>query len=719
MDNAYLRGLFRFGEWESPHSWDSEEALGPTDWKLEEEEAMATAPTSPSQSVPQQQPVSSAAAGGTQAAVPKRAAPVLDPMSRITDSMDTVAASMKLLTLELGNTQAELRSLANSHETLAATVQQHEAAIQAKGIMIQAADTQPVGDPTAWQFSASAHSGSSAVTGQQVQEIVTEALQTKVAPALGFIMKKTEERFGKNEEMLRAHEAQLRSLNLRVAWTEKESYYAQIEVAKRQLAVRGVPKEMSDKDLILTVEQACITAKVDPTMVDLSIPKVQNEKGEIERGPVQFVSFLTAGARRDFMAYNKENDKEGTKLKPWTWVQIERSREEEVTDEEDPSGRAKKKSTLKWNENHPQENPNLRAKIKCTPGITQFERRLSAPMHGLMHAYRECFPRYKTETLAPKWKTLILTDQRGAWLGQLEYTRTVRPFATTGGSTADWKCDIQLPEEHYEKLMLAWKGYWYTQLRSQVQYTDAESQAIKNLAEDTAEDYRTAQRISKLVQRQIPQWSDGAEEGIKEWVVRFKWEYPWDVTFTAIAPGDPKRQHFEEPLTVTELMESMAADKVDMEVEEGTTLETLATGGSAGAKRKKYTEEEVLKIEVTDAEFQEWTKNTPFRIGEGGEEGAEWGGKWYTKAQWREHYTKHKQKKARAETEAIPQADPMSTAASSASGAAAEAAQNSHRGEGALPRTSRERGSPYAKNSPPLPPAGRLGSGLQRGSQNE
>ena len=43
--------------------------------------------------------------------------------------------------------------------------------------------------------------------------------------------------------------------------------------------------------------------------------------------------------------------------------------------------------------------------------------------------------------------------------------------------------------------MNAWKDYWYTQLRAQVQYTDAESQAIKNLAEDTADDYRAATKF--------------------------------------------------------------------------------------------------------------------------------------------------------------------------------------------------------------------------------
>ncbi len=126
----------------------------------------------------------------------------------------------------------------------------------------------------------------------------------------------------------------------------------------------------------------------------------------------------------------------------------------------------------------------------------------------------------------------------------------------------------------------------------------------------------------------------------------------------------------------------------------------------------------MLKIEITEEEFREWTKNTTFRIGDGGVEGAEWGGKWYTTDQWREHFTKYKQKKARAETVEIPKADPASTAASSNAGAAAGASQETHRGVGSLPRLSREREGPYARASPSRPPAGSLGTGLRK-SQEE
>ena len=81
-----------------------------------------------------------------------------------------------------------------------------------------------------------------------MEEIVTEALQRKVAPALGFLMKRTEEKFTEQAAQIAEHDRQLRSLNLNVAWNEKESYYGQIEVAKRQVAIRGTPKEMADRD---------------------------------------------------------------------------------------------------------------------------------------------------------------------------------------------------------------------------------------------------------------------------------------------------------------------------------------------------------------------------------------------------------------------------------------------------------------------------------------
>ena len=72
--------------------------------------------------------------------------------------------------------------------------------------------------------------------------------------------------------------------------------------------------------------------------------------------------------------------------------------------------------------------------------------------------------------------------------------------------------------------MEAWKKVGYAQPKAQEEYTDAESKALEAIAESTATDYKSAQKVSKLMQRNIPSWSTGAEEGMKEWVVRLKWE---------------------------------------------------------------------------------------------------------------------------------------------------------------------------------------------------
>ena len=61
------------------------------------------------------------------------------------------------------------------------------------------------------------------------------------------------------------------------------------------------------------------------------------------------------------------------------------------------------------------------------------------------------------------------------------------------------------------------------------------------------------------------------EDGKEQWVVRFKWEFPWAVSFVPIKPGDPKRKHFAEPYSVTELTEEMAKDDMDLKVDKERT----------------------------------------------------------------------------------------------------------------------------------------------------
>ena len=86
-------------------------------------------------------------------------------------------------------------------------------------------------------------------------------------------------------------------------------------------------------------------------------------------------------------------------------------------------------------------------KIKAAPAVTQFKRRLEAPFHQLMNAISQAFPRYRGQTLKPYWKTLVLTDKEGSWLGQIQYKRTKPTQTLTAMAVSDWACYILLPED--------------------------------------------------------------------------------------------------------------------------------------------------------------------------------------------------------------------------------------------------------------------------------
>ena len=89
--------------------------------------------------------------------------------------------------------------------------------------------------------------------------------------------------------------------------------------------------------------------------------------------------------------------------------------------------------------------------VKLAPGVMQVEKRLGAPLYGLMNAYQHAFAKYGREPLGPRWKILVLEDSQGAWLGRIKYTRHVSTASSSSGALADWKCAVQIPAAHSEK----------------------------------------------------------------------------------------------------------------------------------------------------------------------------------------------------------------------------------------------------------------------------
>ena len=222
--------------------------------------------------------------------------------------------------------------------------------------------------------------------------------------------------------------------------------------------------------------------------------------------------------------------------------------------------------------------------IKLAPGVTQFERRLGAPLCGLMNAYQQSLAKYSKEPLVPRWKTLLLEDSQGAWLGRIKYARRVSTETSSFGAIADWKCAVQIPAEHSDKLLECWKKSWNQRLRAQVSQSEVENEAMENAAASTASNYMHAKRLCRFLTKASPTYSTGEEQGIQNWVARFKYEFPWPVEFEKLEASHSDRLHFKHLRSTDELMQSMADSAHESTATEGESLHNVAGEGVAKAK---------------------------------------------------------------------------------------------------------------------------------------
>ena len=87
--------------------------------------------------------------------------------------------------------------------------------------------------------------------------------------------------------------------------------------------------------------------------------------------------------------------------------------------------------------------------------------------------------------------------------------------------------------------------------------------------------------MNRFLTKAVPTYNEGEEHGIENWVARFKFEYPWELSFTAFSQDHPDRQFFQELRPVDKLMEEMSADQaMETEVTPGDTLVTFASQGT-------------------------------------------------------------------------------------------------------------------------------------------
>ena len=281
--------------------------------------------------------------------------------------------------------------------------------------------------------------------------MITAAIKTRVGPALQAAFSHVGNELISHAVKINTLEHEVRMLKIRTAWTEKDLMYSQIKAAKRTLVVRNFPEWATAEDRELTVAEALKENNLGHLEWDLTTTNMEDTTGKKFLAPISILTVQTYAARKKVMdacsrsvvRYWREVKDETDETMQDAADELDKKTQAEGTTKDSKKDQPGSASTDPWKWNLP---------IKMTPGITQFERRLGAPLHGLMNAYQRLFARFLKETLTPRWKTLILEDKEGAWLGRILYSRKTRSLTGTTGTMADWSCEVQLPAEHKDHI---------------------------------------------------------------------------------------------------------------------------------------------------------------------------------------------------------------------------------------------------------------------------
>jgi hypothetical protein len=435
-------------------------------------------------------------------------------------------------------------------------------------------------DTEAWGMQPCPQTGGNSITRDQCAEMINTALRTQVAPALGQFVQQVDHRFVVLED-------EVKRMKMRTAWLERDMQQIQVEVAKTQVIARNWPEALTMEDRHMSVSTVLEKIGIPTDRVTIHTTKFyrddpQDTDKKIENlSMVTIIQFTNFPQRKQFLDELWDNHRKGSWLKPKKWTTVKKDAQAD-----DQSPKVEPEYVVE----------ECTGIVKVAPGVTQYERRLSAPFHQMMNAYSEAFPQYKGVNLNKKWKTLILTDPHNeAWLGRVKYARAHSSASSNSQSTTDWKCIIMLPESHYETIMTQWMKNWYGQLKQQIERTEGEDEAIEELGAKTNSQYSKVMRYTQFMKQSKPTWSTGTDQegGLEAWVARFKWEFPWEVQFESVPQGHKEREVWEGELrTVEELMNEMADDgktQIHADLPEGMTTAEAAdpTGRTAREKKEK------------------------------------------------------------------------------------------------------------------------------------
>ena len=472
-------------------------------------------------------------------------------VTKLTENLQTLTLAQEKQAREQKKAEVRMQS---QIEAMSARLESHEQQLATSTVLPQGVAS----DSVNWKVDSTELPQGWAerpLTGAETAQLIQQVLDKQVKPAV-------QQAYSHLDSRLTVTEEEISQIRMRVSWVEKDMLYQQIQQAKHTVLCRTWPDKFTLADRKLTVEKALRAAGLDSRLCDIHTGQYENDNNEVELSRITILTFCHFTDRQQFLHYHKGKDFTAIPGKFWKTEKGQGL----AGDEED-----------KWTvEDAPDE------RIKITPGITQIERRLEAPLFGLMNSLSTVLLKYKGKSFKPHWKSLVVVGPEGEWLGQVRYER-IRP-SQSGQTPAhtDFACKVYIPEELKDQVLQSWADTWYDQLKKQYQQTEDEEKAISASSQQTAEDYSKVVRFTKMVNRTRPDWQAGQEQNVHNWVARFKWEFPWQLTFHGVSAEDPMRKSFTELQNVEDLMKEMdeaAQGGANMQVDlsPGQTLEDLVT----------------------------------------------------------------------------------------------------------------------------------------------
>ena len=211
---------------------------------------------------------------------------------------------------------AHRATMAQSIENLDQRLRGQEALLTGDGTSVLST-AEPVARPQEWTVTA-ADDDDAPITRAECAAMITQALQDKVAPAMGAMHTHYGMQFQAHRQRTESLEQEVQKLKIRTAWVEKDVMYQQIEVAKRTLVLRGFPEWMSHADRELTVDKAVREAGLTGTDWDLTTSSMDDGQEERKLSQVSILTVPTFSIRNKLLNHS-------SRLYAWYW------KEEKIT----------------------------------------------------------------------------------------------------------------------------------------------------------------------------------------------------------------------------------------------------------------------------------------------------------------------------------------------------------------------------------------------------